>query len=135
MNQSKYNQKYDPKHNGSQPAVTPVSVPVSASAQTVLKSNSEILGDKKALDTKPAQPVAAPQPEAKSQAAPAAVQAAAPSDTKSGEAMVSEGGHTATANVPHAVREPSALTGGLAPLPAAITDGEKAPAILAKPIS
>jgi len=121
MNQSKYNQKYDPKHNGSQPAVTPVSVPVSASAQTVLKSNSEILGENKVLDTKPALPVAAPQHEVKHQAA-------APSDTKSGEAMVSEGGHTATANVPHAVREPSAL-------PAAPAEDKKAPAILAKPIS
>jgi hypothetical protein len=121
MNQSKYNQKYDPKHNGSQPGVTPVSAPVSASAQTVLRSNSEIQADKQALDTKPAQPVAAPQPEARNQAA-------APSDTKSGEAMVSEGGHTATANVPHAVREPSVS-------PAAPAEGEKAPAILAKPIS
>jgi hypothetical protein len=151
MNHSKYNQKYDPKHNGSQPAVTPVSVPVSATAPTVVKSYAEAQADKKALETKngtsgvhakPAEPVAAPQREAKSQAdghaAPAKLQAAAPSDTKSGEAMVSEGGHTATANVPHAVREPSAPTGGLAPLPAAHTDsetGEKAPAISAKPIS
>lgn len=137
MNHSKYNQKYDPKHNGSQPVVTPVSAPVSASAQTVLKSNSEIQADKIALDTKPAHPAPTPLPAAKSQAAPATVQAAASSDTKSGEAMVSEGGHTATANVPHAVREPGALTGGLAPLPAAKVEdetAEKAPALSAKPL-
>lgn len=137
MNHSKYNQKYDPKHNGSQPVETPVSVPVSATAATVVRGNNEAQADKQVLDTKPAVAVVATQPESKTdgQTAPAAVQAAAPSDATSGEAMVSEGGHTDTANVPHAVREPSVLTDGLEPLPAAKVEGEtgeKAPAMSAK---
>lgn len=136
MNHSKYNQKYDPKHNGSQPVVTPVS----ATAPTVVKSDTAAQADKKVLDSKPAEAAVAAQPEAKAdgQAAPATLRATAPADANGSEAMVSEGGHTATASVPHAVREPSALTGGLAPLPAAKVEdetGEKAPALSAKPLS
>ena len=129
MNHSKYNQKYDPKHNGSQPVVAPVSVPVSATAPTVVKGNDSAQADKKVLDSKPAEAVVA---------APATPQAAAPSDAKSGEAMVSEGGHTATAAAPHAVREPNAMTDEAAALPAAKVEdetGEKAPALSAKPLA
>ena len=140
MNHSKYNQKYDPKHNGSQPIVAPVSVPVSATAPTVVKANDPVQAEKQPLAAKPAEAAVAAQPEAKTdgQAAPAALQAAAPGDAKSGEAMVSEGGHTATANVPHAVREPSAMTDEPAALPAAKVEdetGEKAPALSAKPLA
>ena len=140
MNHSKYNQKYDPKHNGSQPVVAPVSVPVSATAPTVMKGNDPAQADKKVLDSKPAEAVVAVQPEVKAdgQAAPATLQAAAPGDAKSGEAMVSEGGHTATADVPHAVREPSTMTDEAAALPAAKVEdetGEKAPALSAKSLA
>lgn len=140
MNHSKYNQKYDPKHNGSQPAVAPVSVPVSATAVTVIKGDNAAQADKKAMDAKPAEATIAPQPEAKTaaSAAPAALQAAAPGDAKSGEAMVSEGGHTATTNVPHAVREPGAVTDETASLPVTKVEdetGEKAPALSAKPLA
>lgn len=141
MNHSKYNPKYDPKNNAYQPqaaapaeqipAVTPVvnTPPAQAAASPQTKtSNSDAV-------------IAEPNRQAAqldSQDAPVAMQTPAAITDKDMDVSISEGSQPAACQSVHAVREPSALTGGLPELPAAQTDsetGEATPGLFAKSIS
>ena len=139
MNHSKYNPKYDPKHTSNQPqatapvvqapAVTPaVNSPQAATAPpTETRNPDEVVAEPNRQDTK-----------ADSQDAPVAMNAAAPVTNENPDASISDGREPAIGNSVHAVREPSALTGGLPELPAAQTDnetGENTPGLSAKSIS
>ncbi|MGB9429676.1 MAG: hypothetical protein WCC11_07355 [Gammaproteobacteria bacterium] len=141
MNHSKYNPKYDPKHSSYQPQAT---APV-VQAPTV----------KLAMNTQPAQATTAPQIATKSHAqvitdpnrqdsksdsqnAPVAVKADAAISDKDMDTSISDSRQPVTAKSVHAVREPSAMTGGLPELPAAKMNretGENTPGLSAKTIS
>jgi hypothetical protein len=127
MNQSKYNPKLDPKSTAYQPQTAKASVEVPVTAANVTKLRDPALAEKYRQDAK-----------AHYQGSPAAVQAVASVDEKSSSAMISEGGNPVAGNTPHAVQEPSSLTGDLPPTPeahAVSEGGEKAAAISAKPLT
>ncbi|MHB8404900.1 MAG: hypothetical protein ACYDCJ_05730 [Gammaproteobacteria bacterium] len=141
MNHSKYNPKYDPKHTSTQPqaavpvvqapAVTPVVNTPPAQAATAppteTRNPDEVIAEPNRQDAK-----------ADSQDVPVAMNAAAPVTDKNPDVSISDGREPAIGNSVHAVREPSALTGGLPELPAAQTDsetGENTPGLSAKAIA
>jgi len=143
MNQSKYNPKLDPKSSSYQPnaKLASVEVPTSPAAQAVnaqpaavasipqaaVLNHDEVEAEKIRQDAK-----------AHYQGPAAVVQAVAAVDEKSESAMISEGGNTASGDMLHAVREPSALTGDLPPVIEAVVaseGGETAPVISAKTLS
>ncbi len=141
MNHSKYNPKYDPKHTSNQPqatvpvvqapAVTPaMNTPLAQAATappTETRNPDEVIAEPNRQDAK-----------ADSQDVPVAMNAAAPVTDKNPDVSISDGREPATGNSVQAVREPSALTGGLPELPTAQTDsetGENTPGLSAKAIS
>ena len=120
MRHSKYNPKYDPKHSSNRhetaalvmpaPAVTPAvdTQPVQATAapQIATKSHEQVVMDGNHQEMK-----------SDSQDAPVAKEVDAPISDKDMDAPISDSRQPAAdKNVP-AVREPSALTGGLPELP------------------
>ena len=138
---SKYNPKYDPKHSSYQPRATapvdqiPVVTPVASipSAQAAASPQAETRNSD-AVIANPNREAA----QSDSQDAPVAMQTSAAITDRDMDTSISDSRQPATGQNAHAVREPSALTGGLPELPAAQTDsetGEKTPGLSTKPIS
>jgi hypothetical protein len=140
MNHSKYNPKYDPKNSAYQPqaaatvgqisTITPVvntpPVLAAASPQTETSNSDAVIAE-------PNRQAA----QSDSQEAPVAMQTPAAVADSETDAAISDSRQPALGQGSHAVREPSALTGGLPELPAAQTDsetGKKTPGLSAKSI-
>jgi hypothetical protein len=141
MNHSKYNPKYDPKHSSNQhatttpaaqastvaPVVNTQPAPATTVPQTATNSHDQVIADPIRQDGKP-----------ESLDAPVAMKADAAISDKDSDASISDSHQPATGNNIHAVREPSALTGGLPELPVAKTNGEtgeNTPGLTAKTVS
>jgi hypothetical protein len=139
MNHSKYNPKYDPKNISNQsqttapveqaPTVTPVVntsfVQAATSPQTVASNSDAVIVEPSYQDAK-----------SDSQDSSVPTKAAAATTDRGMDVSISDQ-HVIGQGL-HAVREPSALTGGLPELPAAPTHretGEKTPELSAKAIS
>jgi hypothetical protein len=141
MSHSKYNPKYDPKHSAYQPqatapvaqipAVTPaVTTPpaqAAVSTQAETKNSDTLIAETNRQAT-----------QSDSQDAPLAMQTPAAVTDRDMDASISDNRQPATRQNAQAVREPSALTGGLPELPATpmhSETGEKALELSAKSIS
>lgn len=127
MHHSKYNPKYDPKYSSNRhetaapvaqaPAVTPPvntePAPAIVAPQIVTKSHDQVVTDPNHQDMK-----------SDSQDAPVAVKADTAISDKDLDAPISDSRQPAAGKSIHAVREPSALTGGLPESPVAKTSRE-----------
>jgi hypothetical protein len=123
MKHHKYDSKYDPKHNAKQPALARASVEVSATAPTVVRIQDAVPADKSGLDARigslgPVAPIVNAKPVEMAAVPALGMQAAAPVDAKSSDAMVNEGG-------------PVPITA----VPGKVETGDKVPALSAKPLA